>query len=71
MDLNFFGKMINTFAQPIANKISANFKIEKKKILTENNDIPFHTDCRYTRKKVCYCRFTDSKNNKVNFFVKF
>ena len=68
MELNFFGKMINTFSQPLSSTIASDFKVDKKKLLQETNNTIFHTDCKYTKKKVCYCKHIEPSNTKVNNF---
>jgi hypothetical protein len=65
MELNFFNKLINTFSQPISANLSSTFKIDKKKLLTDSNNTLYHTDCKYTKKKVCQCKLTYPATSKV------
>lgn len=65
MELNYFNKIVNNFSQPLSERFTKNFNVNKNEINIKKEDKQnmFHTDCKFSRKKVCYCRQMDSQNN--------
>lgn len=56
MDLNFKDKIERNFT---------NFKTSK----VNDTNYLFHMDCKFTRKKVCYCKSNGRHSQKVIFAI--
>jgi len=56
MEQNYFEKVISTFTEPILTKFSNLSHIAKRDILeSEKKTELFHTDCKFSKKKICHC----------------
>lgn len=70
MEMNFFEKIMNVFNN--TNKFTKDLYTEKKDSnLANGKDKQFHLDCKYSRKKICHCKFFESKDTSKKDFGDF
>jgi len=56
MEQNYFEKVISSFSEEIINKYSHSNIITKRNILeSDKKKDLFHSDCRFSKKKICHC----------------
>lgn len=68
MEQNYFEKGVSLFSQPLINKFLNNNGISKKQIIdSEKKNELFHTDCKFSKKKICYCNQYKTGMNKKDF----
>lgn len=57
MEQNYFEKVISCFTEPILSTFaSSSHNISKREVLeSEKKTELFHTDCKFSKKKICHC----------------
>jgi hypothetical protein len=64
MEQNYFEKFLSIYNNQ--NCINKNNKISKKQILDSSKKLDlFHTDCKFSRKKICYCNQYKSNYDQI------
>jgi len=65
MEQNYFEKVVSSFSQSLINKFSNNSNLTKSDILKSDKNIDlFHTDCKFSKKKICHCNQFKSSISK-------
>ena len=56
MEKNYFEKVISAFSEPMISIFANSPHISKRDILESENEIDlFHSDCKFSKKKICHC----------------